>query len=262
MIELWMSHAGIDLPGGPTQIDVAVMIVVALMAGLARGFSGFGAALIFMPIGSALVGPQAAAAILWIIDTSMSLPMLPAAVRLADTRQVGLMTIGAMVGVPLGTAVLAYADPLLVRWAIVIIVAGLLGLLIFGWRYSGKPRPPLTIGVGALAGLFGGAAQVGGPPVIAYWLGTGLPANLVRANIIAYFGCATILSGISYWLAGLLSLKALALALVAAPAYAIGLRAGSTGFRFARESLFRRICFGLIGVAVLLGMPLLDPLLR
>jgi uncharacterized protein len=36
---------------------VSVALAAALVAGLARGFSGFGAALIFVPIASAALGP-------------------------------------------------------------------------------------------------------------------------------------------------------------------------------------------------------------
>ena len=46
----------------PTTLVLTVLL--AGVAGLARGFSGFGAALIFMPAGSALVTPAVAAPVL------------------------------------------------------------------------------------------------------------------------------------------------------------------------------------------------------
>jgi uncharacterized protein len=39
---------------------IALLIPLALIAGMARGFSGFGAALIFVPIAARLIGPQQA----------------------------------------------------------------------------------------------------------------------------------------------------------------------------------------------------------
>ena len=44
------------LPAELTPTAVALFIVTAFVAGFARGFSGFGAALIFMPVASALIG--------------------------------------------------------------------------------------------------------------------------------------------------------------------------------------------------------------
>ena len=52
---------------------------VALVAGLARGFSAFGAALIFMPLGSAILGPRLAAAVLLLADGIATLPLVPGA---------------------------------------------------------------------------------------------------------------------------------------------------------------------------------------
>ena len=48
---------------------------------IVRGFSGFGAGLIFMPVAAACLGPKPAAGILYIIDTLLILPFVAQAVR-------------------------------------------------------------------------------------------------------------------------------------------------------------------------------------
>jgi uncharacterized membrane protein YfcA len=58
------------------------------------------------------------------------------------------MAVGAVLGVPAGTAVLALMDPLILRWLITIIAACLLAFLVSAWRYNGEPRPPLCAGTG------------------------------------------------------------------------------------------------------------------
>ena len=47
-----------------------------------------------------------------------------------------------------------------------------------------------------------------------------------------------------------------------APAYGIGLWGGSRLFGVASETTFRRICLCLIALAVVIGLPLLDGVLR
>jgi hypothetical protein len=165
------------------------------------------------------------------------------------------MALGAVVGVPLGAVVLADTDPLVIRWAIAVLVLLLLLLLVSGWRYRRRPTVPLTIGVGALAGLCSGVAQVGGPPVVAYWLGRALPAEVARANIVLYFAISTVFSLISYLAGGLLTTPVLGLAVVAGPSYGLGLYLGTRLFRLAREPTFRWICYGLIAAAALLSLP-------
>lgn len=238
------------------------LALVAMLAGLARGFSGFGAALIFMPLASTAISPAAAAPLLLIVDLVMSAGMLRPAWRRADRRDVGIMSLGALIGVPLGTLALRYSDPLTVRWAIVGVVVLLLALLISGWRYHGRPRPPLTVGVGFLSGLFSGAAQVGGPPVVAYWLGGKNESGVIRANIVIYFLVSSLLSLASYLVGGLLTREILILWIVTAPTYGAGLFLGARFFSRANEATFRWICFGLIALAALISLPLLDPLLR
>ena len=178
------------------------------------------------------------------------------------TSEVAVMSLGALVGVPTGVYLLTHLDPLTIRWAIIGICAALLALLLSGWRYHGRPKPPLTVGVGVLSGLFSGASQVGGPPVIAYWLGGAIPAGIVRANIVLYFEVSTALTLINYLWGGLFVSALVPLSLMTAPAYGIGLWGGSRLFGVASETIFRRICLCLIALAVVIGLPLLDGVLR
>ncbi len=131
-----------------------------------------------------------------------------------------------------------------------------------GWRHHGRPKTPLTVLVGLVAGPFSGAAQVGGPPVVAYWLGGASQSAVVRANIVLYFVISSLLSLASYLVGGLMTGAVLALAIFTAPAYGIALYIGSHFFSRANENAFRWICYGLIAAAALMSLPLLDPFLR
>jgi uncharacterized membrane protein YfcA len=228
------------------------------LAGLARGFSGFGAALIFIPLASALIGPQLASPILLVIDLICAAGLIPDAARKADKRDVGAMAAGAALAVPAGVALLVYVDPIAVRWLISVTAILFLALLVSGWRYRGKPSAPLAAGVGVVAGVYSGAAQLGGPPVVAYWLGGHNPAVTVRANIVFYFAISSLFSAVSYAYAGLLTAQVFLLSLLCGPLYGAGLFLGARSFGLASEESFRRICYGLIGLAAVTSIPLLD----
>ncbi|HWN49023.1 MAG TPA: sulfite exporter TauE/SafE family protein [Xanthobacteraceae bacterium] len=237
---------------------LTLLAVSAFLAALARGFSGFGSALIFVPLASTAIGPQAAAPLLLMIDGVAAAGLIPRAWRHADKRDAGTMSIGALAGIPLGAWVLIKSDPLLIRWGIALFGTLLLALLMSGWRYRGQPTAAITVAVGGVAGLLGGAAQVGGPPVVAYWLSRSIPAETVRANIVLYFAITTVISGMAYLAGGLLTSSVVGLALVTGPIYGLGLYAGSRMFGRASELTFRRICFALIAVAIALSLPVLD----
>jgi uncharacterized membrane protein YfcA len=188
----------------------------------------------------------------------MAVPLVWKAWGRFDRRDVALMTGGSLVGVPLGSWVLARADPLAMRWGIVVLIAGLLALLASGWRYRGRPAAPLTVGVGASAGFLSGLAQVGGPPVIAYWLGGAVEPARVRANLILFFAAASLVTVFTYAAGGLLTARVLALSLAAGPLYGLGLLAGSRLFGLASEATFRRACYALIAAAAVISMPAWD----
>jgi uncharacterized protein len=238
------------------------LIASALTAGLARGFSGFGGALIFVPLASAAVGPKLAAPLLLVVDAVAAAGLVPGAWRRAAKREVGTMAVGAALAVPLGVWLLTRTDPLAMRWALAVMVAGLLALLISGWRYEGRRTTSVTVGVGGLAGLLSGSAQIGGPPVVAFWLSSTVRVDVVRANIVLYFAISSVFSGVAYLAGGLITNAVLMLALLAGPAYGLGIYVGSRLFGLASETTFRRICHGLVGIAAVVSLPIFDGVLR
>ena len=233
----------------------ALLAVTAFVAGMARGFSGFGAALIFVPFASRLLGPQAAAPLLLLTDGFVAFPLIWSAWEKARKKEVGLMAVGGLIGIPLGTYALSAGDPAVLRWLITIIVTLMLVLLVSGWRYAGKPHGGVTVGVGAMSGLFGGLAQLAGPPVVAYWLGGNHDHREMRASTILYFAFSTLIAFVSYLVGKLLTLTILKLAILLVPFFAVGLWIGSRIFRLASHETFRKICLGLIALSLVLSLP-------
>ena len=145
------------------SLNVAIAIcAVAFVSGTARGFSGFGSALIFMPLASSIAGPRLVAALLLIIDFIAAAPLLPNAWKQADRKATAVMVAGALVGVPIGTYFLTRLEPVTTRWIISAFVFALLMLLISGWRYRGKDHAAVSVAVGSLSGFCSGLAQTGG----------------------------------------------------------------------------------------------------
>ncbi|MBS7545220.1 sulfite exporter TauE/SafE family protein [Ancylobacter oerskovii] len=246
------------------SFDAALLwaIATALIAGATRGFSGFGGALIFMPLVGAVFSPKLAAPTLLVIDTVLTLPMVLQAMRACIWRQVAPLGLGAVAAVPLGVWLLEEIDPVVLRWAIATLAVALLMLLILGRGWQAPHSLAAKLGIGALSGMLGGAAQLSGPPVVVYWLGTGQNAALVRANLFAFFALTTLASGTAYVSRGLVTAEVLKLSLVLGPTYALGLVAGARGFRLANDRQFRLIAYWVIALSAVASVPLLDPLLR
>jgi uncharacterized protein len=249
----------------PAEIGLNAAIAicaVAFVSGTARGFSGFGSALIFMPLASSIADPRLVAALLLIIDFVAAAPLLPGAWEKADRKATAIIVFGALIGVPIGTYFLSRLEPVTTRWIISAFVFALLLLLLSGWRYRGKDHAAVSIGIGGLSGFCSGLAQTGGPPIVGYWLGRPIPSVVARANIMLFFGASDLFSAVSYTTAGLITMDAIRFAIVVGPVYAVGVWFGASLFGKASETVFRAICYALIAAAVIFGLPALDGVLR
>ena len=181
-----------DFLGSFTPELLAFLACILFIAGAVRGFSGFGAAMIFMPVATSVVYPPTAAASFLFLDFFIGLPLVFRALRLCDWHTVLPAVIASVIFVHVGAWFLANTDVLLLRWLIFAIVTGVLLLLMSGWRYHGRPSIPVSLGIGATSGILGGVSQVSGPPVVAFWLSSAKEPAIVRANLIVYFTLASI----------------------------------------------------------------------
>jgi uncharacterized protein len=238
------------------QAHITILCLVAFIAGTARGFSGFGAALIFVPIAARLIGPQQASPVLLITDAIVAAPIIWKSWGEARRGDVALMALGGLIGVPIGTWILKNGDAQGLRWLIAGLTAAMLALLLTGWRYHGQPHKALTIAVGSISGLFSGIAQIGGPPVVAYWLGGDTKAAVMRASTFLYFAISSAITMVSYGVGGLLTFDVLKLSLLILPFFGAGLWIGNRIFGLASEITFRRTCLALIACSLAVSLPL------
>ncbi len=237
-------------------------MAIAALSGLVRGFSGFGSALIYVPLMAALFGPRIAAGTMLLIDFVSGLPFAIGARRDCDWTDVIPIAIMAAIGVPFGTYVLLFADPVALRWLISALVLGLLVVLLSGWRYRATPTLPMKAGVGFVAGLGAGAVQVGGPAVIIYWLSSKSPPITIRANLLVYFilnGAALV---VAYSVQGVLTAEVIALSLMLGPAFWLAMTAGARLFRGASDHHYRNVAYAIVALAAIVSLPLFDGLLR
>lgn len=251
------------MPYASEPFHIYVLVAVAAtMGGLSRGFSGFGSAMVFMPIASATLTPIVATPVLLLTDIVSSSLLLRGALKQFCWQDVRWVLAGALIGFPLGLEILTRSDPVVVRWTASVIILASLAFLASGWRYRGPQTMPLTMGIGLASGTMGGVAQIGNPPIVAYWLGTEMPAQRMRANLIVYFSALTVVGIAIFASKGLITWKVAGLAAAALPGYILGMWTGNRVFRLASQSTFRRIAFVLIVASVVGGLPLLDPWLR
>ncbi|WP_284177647.1 sulfite exporter TauE/SafE family protein [Rhabdaerophilum sp. SD176] len=243
--------------------DWLVVALGAALGGLTRGFTGFGFAMIFMPLAASVLPPHVALAVIWAIDAPFALVLGLRAYRAADKKGVLTLLAAAALMFPVGLYALIHVDALVIRWIISGLVMAAVVILASGWRYHGRPGLPLTLSVGSLSGLFNGLASLSGLPLALFWLSSQnrQPAE-IRADMQTYFLFSTFVSGAILGYRGILTVETLLIALSVMPAYGAMLYLGTRGYHMASEATFRRIAYAIVALAAILSLPALDGWIR
>ncbi|MCB9958963.1 MAG: sulfite exporter TauE/SafE family protein [Rhodospirillaceae bacterium] len=229
-------------------VTLALAFAAMALAGLVRGFSGFGAAMILVPSLSVLFAPVVAVPVMSLTDSVCTLPIVIDSFRRCDWRQVLPLALSSAVTFPVGVQVLVHLDAAVLTVAIGLLVLAVTALMAAGWRYRGHIGLWATLATGATAGFLGGAIGIAGPPVILFWLAGQADAVRVRANLFAYFGCSSVISLTTLTVAGLFTGEVLWLTLILAPVFALALMLGGRLFRRADERVFRLVALGIVGL--------------
>lgn len=233
------------------------LVVTVVVAGLARGMSGFGSGMIVAPVAAAIYGPQVAVPMVAILETFPTIPVTIPALPLARWREVLPVTVGMAVFLPAGAYVLNHSDADLLRWIICAAILASAAVLWTDWRYHGPRGLPVSFGVGGVAGVLSGIASIPGPPAILYWMASNLSTNVVRANLLSLFLLGDFLAIVTFWAAGLLKPDVLGVGIAATPFFFGALLVGARLHGLASETTYRRVTFGLILLSALLALPVM-----
>jgi uncharacterized membrane protein YfcA len=235
-------------------VEAFVIATVSFVAGVMRGFSGFGAALIMVPVASAFLGPQIAVPVVTAVNLVTSVQLVPRALQDVEWARVVPLSMAGCIAIPIGAWVLATGDPEAIRKGISVLIIIFAFMMMRGWRYTGRINGWIMGAVGLLGGFITGAASVGGPPVVTFLMAGPFNAAQNRAAIILYFIFVQTIAMAMYWIGGLLVAQIIGACLLIMPTLMTGMWLGQNLFAKVSEAAFRRIALiflMVIGIATL-----------
>jgi uncharacterized membrane protein YfcA len=203
-----------------TAAYVAIGLSVLVAAGI-QGTTGFGFALLSVPLMSLFIEPEQAVVI------SASLGLLTSSIQAWSERHHGdrptiiRMLIGAAVGSPFGLFVLVVASPGQLRFILAGVIILFLILNLRGLRLKQGGRA-VDLGAGAVSGVLNTSLSTNGPPLVMALHARHLPPEQFRGTLAAVFAGSGLLTVLLFAGAGQYSVDiALALA-ISLPTLAIG----------------------------------------
>jgi uncharacterized membrane protein YfcA len=235
-----------------------VLILACLFAGIVRGFTGFGTALVFMPMAALVLEPVWAIVTMLTFDFLGAIPLQKKAIRDGEPRDVLLLVLGAVFGLPVGVYLLTLMEPVVFRWLVSCLSLGMLVLLASGWRYRNPLNALCTSLVGAMGGFLSGVAALPGPPIILSYMSSPRPAKVIRGNMIMYLFLVDIMTFAVFGLKGLLVFLPMAIGALLTVPYMSTALVGQRIFNPDKDSTYRGVAYVLIAGSAVAGLPVWD----
>ncbi|MDP5103812.1 MAG: sulfite exporter TauE/SafE family protein [Erythrobacter sp.] len=215
-----------ELIGGFTALQIVVALGAALGASFVRGLTGFGMAILLVPILALALPPVEAV----VLGNCLSLLIGATEVRmLVREAERSAWVIGGIVVLttPLGLYALSSTSADIARLVIALIAFSAFLAILLPRRGSDVPGSLVTGGVGVLSGLMTGYAGMPGPPVVPYYAGRALPRSTIKASMLLIFTIAASAGLMSATWLGILRWQLVVFALVMLPVILLGNRLGT-----------------------------------
>jgi uncharacterized membrane protein YfcA len=233
----------------------AVLFLGALAGGFVAGLAGFGTALMALGIWLYVLPPTTAVPLVLICSVVAQTSTIPSIWRTIDFKLVSPFLIGGLAGVPLGTLLIAYANPDTFKLSVGVMLLIFPTALYFqrapmAFSFGGRAADAT---VGFAGGILGGLAGLSGPLPILWASVRGWGKEERRAvfqtfnwTVLAAAFCLQVVTGLVQW-------DVLWLAVLAFPGTMIGAWLGTRAYHALSDQNFSDVVLGLLflsGVAL------------
>jgi uncharacterized protein len=215
-----------ELIGGFTVLQIAVALAAALGASFVRGLTGFGMAILLVPILALALPPVEAVVLGNCLSLLIGATEIRVLVREAE-RSAWVISALVVLSTPFGLWALFSTSADVARLVIALIAFSAFLAILLPRRGSAVPGRLVTGAVGMVSGLMTGYAGMPGPPVVPYYAGRELPRITIKSSMLLIFtiaACAGLAS--ATWL-GILRWELVVFSLVMLPMILLGNRLGS-----------------------------------
>ena len=243
----------IHLSNLPTQ-SFAIAAAAVFMAGLVRGFAGFGLSAILMASIVTIIPPVELIPICYVLEGSASIVMFRGGLKDADMTVVWGMVIGSAIGVPIGLYATTTIDPEASKLIALLIILGLTFAQFFRFRPKFLATKAGLSASGVTAGIATGLASVGGLVVALYVLAQETPAKNMRASLVMFLFIGMFTSLIYLLIYGVMNEQAFWRGVILTPIVLLGVFSGTLLFRPSLAGFYKRICLVLLISLYLIGL--------
>ncbi|MHA6317784.1 TSUP family transporter [Altererythrobacter sp. CAU 1778] len=242
-----------DLLAGFAPWQILAALLAALFSAFIRGLTGFGMAILLVPILALALTPLQAVLLANFLSVFIGLSEIRRLVRGAE-RSAWIISAVVLATAPLGFLALAQTSPAVARLVIALIAFSAFLAVMLPRRPATTPGAITTGGVGVVSGLMTGYAGMPGPPVVPYYVGRDIPRETAKASMMLIFTIAPLAPLASGAVTGVLDLSVALLAACLFPAVLIGNALGNRASGRVADPTWRSIVGLVLGGAAIAAL--------
>ena len=227
-----------------TIAQIAAALLAAFGSAFVRGLTGFGMAILIVPILALALSPVEAVLLTNFLSVFIGLSEIRRLLRNAE-RSAWVIIALVAITTPLGLYMLSITTPAIARVVIAFIALSAFAAILLPRRGALDHHPATTGGVGVLSGLMTGYAGMPGPPVVPYYVGRDIPRETAKASMLLIFTCASGTGLASGAVIGVLDWTLALLAALLFPAVLLGNWLGDRASGSIEDRTWR-ICVGVV----------------
>jgi uncharacterized membrane protein YfcA len=160
---------------------------ISLLAGMAKGVSGFGAALIMAPLFGLFLPATEVGAMIVLLHAATSLQGMTCWLGLVRWKAVVPLALVALACTVLTLQLVVAGDNVCLHHVIGLAVLAVTALRLHGWRWRHEAGIAPTLVAGMISGVMTALGGIGGVPAVYYFSGCCKEGAALRANLLGYF---------------------------------------------------------------------------
>lgn len=229
-------------------VELAAVASIILVAACAQMVSGFGFALMAVPLMGLAIDLKTAVVISTICGTASNTFQAVTGSRHRDGHAVKVLVVSSFIGMPFGVLLLDRVNVEVLQVVIGCVVLVALPAVVM--RPAGKAvgGTKLEVGAGFLSGVLATSTSTNGPPLVLLLRSRGLSPDRFRATINSVFSIVAVTTVVVFAVTGRFTVDVVTGSLVGLPGLVIGMTLGSRLRGLLSIDVFWRIVLGLLVV--------------
>jgi uncharacterized membrane protein YfcA len=224
-------------------VEIYFVIFVVFIASIIRGFNGFGFSATCISGFSYILPAIEIVPIILILEVIISIFMVPYIWNKIDWNFVLKLSIGIVIGSPIGLYLLKYLPQDATHLAVCILIVFFSFLLMKGYVNKKINNNYGKFSTGIISGTLNGLTTLGGMPVALFLLVTSIQPTIIRGSLAALFFLTDIYAFVLSFFAGIVDLTTICRTLPLIIVLPIGVYIGDKFFVKSKEETYRKFVF-------------------